>query len=43
MGGFSETDFAVLTNTLNQDPSDYVCFNVESVESLVDNAAASTT
>jgi hypothetical protein len=40
MGGFSESDLAVLTNTLNQDLSDYVGPNVELVVSPIDNAAA---
>jgi hypothetical protein len=38
MGGFPESDLAVLTNTLNQNMSD-----IESVVSPVENAAASAT
>jgi hypothetical protein len=43
MGGFSESDLAVFTNTRNQDISDYVGPNVELVVSPVDHAAASAT
>jgi hypothetical protein len=41
MRGFSESDLAVLTNTLKQDLSDYVGPDVELVVSPIDNAAAS--
>jgi hypothetical protein len=43
MGGFSESVLAVLTNTLNQDLSDYVGPDVELAASPVDNAEASAT
>jgi hypothetical protein len=43
MGGFSESDLVVLTNTLNQDFSDYVGFDVELVVSPVSNAVAPST
>jgi hypothetical protein len=45
MGGFSESDFAVLANThfISQDISEYGCPNVELVVSPVGNAAAPTT
>jgi hypothetical protein len=41
-GGFSESDIVVLTNTLNQDLSDYVGPDVELV-SPVNNAVALAT
>jgi hypothetical protein len=41
VGGFSESDFAVLSNTLNQDIPGYA--GPELVVSPVDNAAASDT
>jgi hypothetical protein len=41
MSGFSKSDFAVLTNTLNQDLSDYDRPDVELVTYLIENAAAS--
>jgi hypothetical protein len=41
MGGFPESDLAVLTNTLSQDLSDYVGPDVSLESSPVDNAAAS--
>jgi hypothetical protein len=43
MGGFSESDLVVLTNTLNQGLSDYVGPDVELVVSPVINAEAPTT
>jgi hypothetical protein len=43
MGGFSESDLAVLTNILKQNLSDYAGPDVELVVFAVDNAAASTT
>jgi hypothetical protein len=43
MGVFSESDFAVLTNTLNQDLSNYIGPYVVLVVSSVDNAEASAT
>jgi hypothetical protein len=43
MGGFSELDLVVLTNTLNQDISDYVAADVELVVSPVKNAVALAT
>jgi hypothetical protein len=43
MGGFSESVIAVLTNTLNQDLSDYVGPDVELVLSPVNNAVAPAT
>jgi hypothetical protein len=43
MGGFSESDLVVLTNTLNQDYSDYVEPDVELAVPPVINAVASAT
>jgi hypothetical protein len=43
MGGFSESDLVVLTNTLNQDMSDYVGPDVELVVSQVNNVVAPAT
>jgi hypothetical protein len=43
MSGFSESDLVGLTNTLNQDLSDYVGPDVELVVSLVNNAVAPAT
>jgi hypothetical protein len=43
MGEFSESDLVVLTNTLNQDLSDYVGLDVELVVSPVNNAVAPAT
>jgi hypothetical protein len=43
MGGFSESDIVVLTNTLNQYLSDYVGSDVELVVSPVNNAVAPAT
>jgi hypothetical protein len=43
MGGFSELDLAVLTNTLNEDLSDYADPDDKLVVSLVENAVASDT
>jgi hypothetical protein len=43
MGGFSESDLAVLTKTLNQDISGYGGPDVELVVSPVDNEAVSAT
>jgi hypothetical protein len=43
MGGFSESDLVVLTNTLNQYLSDYVGPDVELVVSPVNNAVAPAT
>jgi hypothetical protein len=43
MRGFSESDLVVLTNTLNQDLSDYDGADVELVVSPVNNAAALAT
>jgi hypothetical protein len=43
MGGFSESDLVVLTNTLNQDLSDYVGPGVELGVYPVDNAVAPAT
>jgi hypothetical protein len=43
MGGFSELDLVVLTNTLNQDLSDYVGPGVELVVSPVYNVVAPAT
>jgi hypothetical protein len=43
MGGFSESDLAVLKNTLNQDLSDYASPDVELVVSPVDSAVPSPT
>jgi hypothetical protein len=43
MGGFSESDLVVLTNTLNQDLSDYDGPDVESIVSPVNNAVAPAT
>jgi hypothetical protein len=42
-GGFSESDLVVLTNTLNQDPSDYAGPDVELVVSPVNNVVAPAT
>jgi hypothetical protein len=42
MGGFSESDIVVQTNTLNKDLSDYVVPDVELVVSHVNNAVAPT-
>jgi hypothetical protein len=43
MGGFSECDLVVLSNTLNQDLSDYVGPDVELEVSTVNNVGAPTT
>jgi hypothetical protein len=43
MDGFSESDLVVLTNTLNQDLSDYAGPGVDLVVSLVNNAVAPAT
>jgi hypothetical protein len=43
MGGFSESDLVVLTNTLNQNLSDYAGPDVELVVSSVNNAVAPAT
>jgi hypothetical protein len=43
MGGFSESDLVVLTNTLNKDHSDYAGPDVELVVSPVSNAVAPAT
>jgi hypothetical protein len=43
VGGISESDFVVSTNTINQDPSDYVGPDVELVVSPVNNAVAPAT
>jgi hypothetical protein len=43
MGGFSESDLAVLKNTLNEDLSDYASPDVELVVSPVDSAVPSPT
>jgi hypothetical protein len=43
MGGVSESDLVVLTNTLNQDLSDYVGPDVKLVISPVNNAVAPAT
>jgi hypothetical protein len=43
MGGFSEYNLVVLTNTLNQDLSDYVGPNVELVVSPINNPATQLT
>jgi hypothetical protein len=43
MGGSSESDLVVLTNTLNQDLSDYVGRDLEVVVSPVNNAVAHAT
>jgi hypothetical protein len=43
MGGFSESDLVVLTNTLNQDLSDYAGPYAELVVSPVNNAVALAT
>jgi hypothetical protein len=43
VGGFSESDLVVLTNTLNQDLSDYARPDVELVVSPVNNAVAPAT
>jgi hypothetical protein len=43
MGGFSESDHVVLTNTLNHDLSDYAGPDVELVVSPVNNAVAPAT
>jgi hypothetical protein len=43
MGGFSESDLVVLTNTLNQDLSDYAGPDVELVVSPVNNVVAYAT
>jgi hypothetical protein len=43
MGGFLESDLVVLTNTMNQDLSDYVGPDVELVVSPVNNAVAPAT
>jgi hypothetical protein len=40
MGGLSESDLVVLTNTLNQDLSDYARPDVELVVSPANNAEA---
>jgi hypothetical protein len=40
MGGFSESDLVVLSNTLNQDLSDYVGPDVDLLVSPVNNVAA---
>jgi hypothetical protein len=40
MGGFLESDLVVLTNTPNQDVSDYAGHDVELVVPPVDNAVA---
>jgi hypothetical protein len=40
VGGFSESGLVVLTNTLNQNLSDYVGANVELVVSPATNAVA---
>jgi hypothetical protein len=43
MGGSSESDLVVLTNTLNQNLSDYAGPDVELVVSTVNNAVAPAT
>jgi hypothetical protein len=43
MGGFSELDLVVLSNTLNKDLSDYVGPDVELVVSPANNVVAPTT
>jgi hypothetical protein len=43
IGGFSESDLVVLSNTLNQDLSDYVGSDVELAVSPVDNVVAPAT
>jgi hypothetical protein len=43
MGGFSESDLVVSTNTLNQDLSDYVGHDVELVVYPINNAVAPAT
>jgi hypothetical protein len=43
MGGFSESDIVLLTNTLNQDLSDYAEPDVELVVSPVKNAVVPVT
>jgi hypothetical protein len=43
MGGFSESDLVVLTNTMNQNLSDYAGPDVELVVSPVNNAVAPAT
>jgi hypothetical protein len=43
MGGFSESDHVTLTNTLNQDLSDYFGLDVELVVSPVNNPVALAT
>jgi hypothetical protein len=43
MGGFSESDLVVLTNTLNQNLFDYAGPDVELVVSTVNNAVAPAT
>jgi hypothetical protein len=43
MGGFLESDLVVLTNTLNQDLSEYVGHDVELTVSPVNNAVAPAT
>jgi hypothetical protein len=43
MGGFSESYLLVLTNTLNQNLSDYAGPDVEQVVSTVNNAVAPAT
>jgi hypothetical protein len=43
MGGVSESDLVVLTNTLNQNLSDYAGPDVELVVSPVNNAVAPST
>jgi hypothetical protein len=43
MHGFSESDIVVLTNTLNQDLSDYARPDIELVVSLINNVVAPAT
>jgi hypothetical protein len=43
MGGFSESDLVVLTNTINQDLSDYDGPDADLVVSPVNNAVAPAT
>jgi hypothetical protein len=43
MGGFSESDLVVLSNTINQDLSDYTGPDVELVVSPVNNDGAHAT
>jgi hypothetical protein len=43
MGGFLKSDIVVLTNTLNQDLSEYIGPEIESVVSPVNNAVAPAT